>query len=134
MGFGMPRPVGVLWAAFYGLCAVFSAAFLVPHLAYLRLADDGFRFRWLRAERFVSWSEVESFGVKDGYRGSKYVEYVFVRHYRELPSAQGRRYTFGGGSRVLPDTYGVRAETLAGLMNSLRAEFGGRSEDPESET
>jgi hypothetical protein len=126
-----------LWAAFYGLGAVFSAAFLVPRLAYLRLADDGFRFRWLWAERFVSWSEVESFGVRYGYRGSRYVryvEYVFVRRYRELPSAQGRRYTFGGGSGVLPDTYGVRAEKLADLMNSLRADFGGRSEDPESET
>jgi hypothetical protein len=109
---------------------------LVPSLAYLRLTQEGFSYRFGRRRGSVEWSEVDRFDVRDvpgWYSRLKFVEWIYVRRYEELPSTEGRRYTFGGGSGVLPDSCGMKTEELANLMNTLRNRFGRATED-NSET
>lgn len=135
LGLRIQHPVGA--AFFVGISAVGLLSYgtqLIPSLAYLRLTQDGFSYRFGRRRGSVQWLEVDRFDVRDvpgWYSRLKFVEWTYARQYKELPSTEGRRYTFGGGSGVLPDTYGMKAEELVDLMNGLRRKVGGRIDDDE---
>ncbi len=136
-GLTIQQPIGT------PLCLVFSSIVLLlagvqlsPSLAYLRLTERGFSYRLGRRRGSVQWSEVERFGVCEVptyYSRLRFVEWIHVRRYRELPSPHGGRYTFGGGSGVLPDSYGMKADELANLMNRLHAKFGRTAADDQEQ-
>lgn len=135
LGLRVEHPVGA--AFFVGISAAGLLLYgmqLVPSLAYLRLTQEGFSYRWGQKHGSIGWSEVEGFDVREAprwYSRLKFVEWIYVRRYEELPSTTGRRYSFGGGSGVLPDAYGIKAEELVDLMNGLRRKFGGRIDEDE---
>jgi hypothetical protein len=137
IGLQIDEPVGAaVCLALSALGLLGTGMQLVPSLAFLRLTEEGFSYRFGRRRGSVEWSEVDRFDVRDApgwYSRLKFVEWIYVRRYEELPSTEGRRYTFGGGSGVLPDSYGMKTEELASLMNTLRHRFGRATED-DSET
>lgn len=134
-GVQIEHPVGAaFFVAFSAIGLLVFGMQLVPALAYLRLTQEGFSYRFGRRRGSVRWSEVDRFDVREAlgwYTRLKFVEWIYVRRYEELPSATGRRYSFGGGSGVLPDTYGMKAEALVELMNGLRRKLGERIDDDE---
>jgi hypothetical protein len=112
-------PLGVLAAAFFGLCTAAGAVALLPGSGSLRLDASGFevtkfflfkrRYDWRDASDFSVWSPPTS-GI------------VVFRVETEPPSALDRvnGALTGGKSGYLPDTYGMAADDLTRLMTSWR--------------
>jgi hypothetical protein len=128
LGLWIEHPVGAaFFLTFSAVGLLVSGMQLVPSLAYLQLTQEGFSYRWGWNHGSVGWSEVDRFDVREApgwYSRSKFVEWIYVRRYEKLPSTTGRRYSFGGGSGVLPDAYGMKAEELSDLMNDFRKRYG----------
>lgn len=144
--FGMRIPWEVKRWAGIALCGVgvFGAVTaLQPATFYLRLNQMGFTCRSVFRRQTYTWGEVESFGVTvvadlAGRRrrpsGGKFVGYNFSKAgERNLVPAERRVYrNLCGFDALLPDTYGMAAEELAGLMSEWKQRFDPRQADDSS--
>jgi hypothetical protein len=90
---------------------------------HLRLNASGFAFGTLRKQYMYSWSEIESFGVAE-FASNRWVCFVFAPGYRTEAKVRAINQDFGGFDRFLPETYGMRAEELAKLLESWRLQYG----------
>ncbi|MDE3201575.1 MAG: hypothetical protein KGN79_11720 [Acidobacteriota bacterium] len=113
--------VGWLGVLFFGLCFAVFVLQLLPGAAYLRLNSDGFRFCSLfRRSSLILWQDVSDFRVvpipPSGHR-----MVVFDR--QGAPSRKVRRINrhLVGASDGLPDSYGLKPEELAALLNEWRS-------------
>ena len=66
------------------------------------------------------WSEVSEFGVGQIF-GNKMVLMNFSESYKASPSLRKFSITFVGADGALPDSYGLKPEDLAELMNIYKA-------------
>lgn len=103
---------------FFGLCAVTFGVQLLPNSSYLRLTAEGFTTCSLFRCHTVRWQHVRTFGV--GRIGLKKV--VGWDPAADLPGVLKATKAISGYASTLPDTYGLRAEELAALLNRLRDE------------
>lgn len=142
--FGMRIPWEVKRWAGIVLCGVgvFGAVTaLQPATSYLRLNQMGFTCRSVFRRQTYTWGEVESFGVA-------VVEDLRLRRRRRVPQVKFVGYNFSKvGERrsdpvtrrinraacdfdaLLPDTYGMAAEELVGLMSEWKQRFDPRQAD-----
>jgi hypothetical protein len=115
------RIIGWLSVLFFGLCtAVFVLQFL-PNASYLRIRRDGFRFCSLfRQSPLILWRDVSDFRVArvppTGHR-------IVVFDWQAAPNRNVRRINrhLVDASDGLPDSYGLRPEELADLLNAWRS-------------
>jgi hypothetical protein len=113
--------LGWLGVVFFGLCAIVFAVTLLPGAAYLRLEHSGFVVCSLfRADRLRHWDEVQGFRAYDLPGGVRHVGFDFAPGAQPTGSELAKRLARVEGA--LPNTYGMRAEDLAGLMNRWREE------------
>ena len=113
--------IGWLSVLFFGLCiAVFVLQFL-PSAAYLRIRRDGFRFCSLfRESPLILWRDVSDFRVArlppSGHR-------IVVFDWHIAPNRNVRQINkhLVDASDGLPDSYGLRPEELADLLNAWRS-------------
>jgi len=96
---------------------------LVSKRMHLQLAQRGFSFGTLRKQYSYSWSDIAYFGVVEFGR-ERWVCFVLSPHYVGEEHVQATNQAFGGFDRFLPDTYGMRAEELAALLEAWRARAG----------
>lgn len=91
--------------AVFGLTGAAFVVHLLPGASYLRLTRQGLYCRSLyRRPWFLEWAKVTEFRVATaGYRNL-----VFFEDARS------------GNPRMLPDTYGMKADALAELLNRWR--------------
>ena len=102
--------------AFFGLCAVVFAINLLPRSSYLQITSEGFEMCSMFRSRFIAWKDVGRFGVtRIGTR--KMVGWDPLQPVSKLGKAN---QTLCGYAFALPDTYGLKAEELAELLNSVR--------------
>jgi len=95
---------GLLVTVFFGLCLAAGLAQLWPGASYLKLTPKGFICRGLfRPWRLIPWESVNRFRAGDIGSG-KTVVYDLL----------------AGPRHGLPDTYGLKADELAELMNDWR--------------
>ena len=106
-------------ALFFGACLAVGLLNFVPGSAYLRLTKDGFRARslWRRFE--YRWSDVEDFRVFNVSGNALVVFNVTSPTKRSLVESLSKNLS--GGHAGLPDTYGLKAQALADLMNQWKA-------------
>ena len=109
----------VAWVTiiFFGLClAVFILQLIRP--GHLILNQDGFEQVMLGRTLTVAWKDVSDFGVIK----IKYNKFVsFSRHQDEGKALAGvSKALTGGHSGMLGDSFGMKAEELAVLMNQFR--------------
>lgn len=108
-------------ALFFGVVAAVFAASLLPGANGLRIDDDGFAIRSLFCERRVAWRDVAGFApVWIG--NNRFVGFDYLPDVPERRRIRGFNRAITGIEGILPDRYGMRIETLAGLMNVLLAE------------
>ena len=110
--------MGCLTVFFFGLAVVVFIVNLRPSASWLRLQDDGFIYCSLfRKSPLIRWTEVSAFRVAD-VAGRE----IVVFDWSLKPRSGFRRFNrvLGGASDGLPDTYGLKAEALAGLLNQWR--------------
>lgn len=113
------------WAmiVFFGLGVIVSGVAVLPGSGYLRLTPDGFEQRTMFRTSLVSWRHIDHFESASGSVGVVYDP----DHAPDANSRKANRLVLGVDG-VLTDTYGMKADDLAALMNDwLR-----RYKDPSS--
>lgn len=122
-----PGVLPVAGILLFGLGGAVSITQFFPRWAHLRIGPDGLVLRHaLRTTRW-SWNDIEDFVVYEihtQYNSSKLVGY----NRRDLtPDRQSFWQTvtrgMSGVDGALPDTYGMRHDELAALLNEARARY-----------
>ena len=109
----------ILGLGFFGAGSIVAAVQLLPRAGELRLDQDGFTIRSLFRTQALCWRDVTAPFRVVKIRSQKMVGF-------DLAGADGTRYlaelskSVAGVHAGLPDTYGLRAEDLAALMNEWR--------------
>jgi hypothetical protein len=117
----LPRQpiIGMASIIFFGLAAIIFAVTLHPKSAFLTLAPEGFTFASLFRKHFVPWSSVQSFApARIGL--NKMVGWNYMPGFQEHAKLRRANVAISGMEGGLPDTYGMSAEELCGLMNEIR--------------
>ena len=114
---------GWLVLSFFGLCGVVSMTMLFSKNNYLVLAPAGFTIHSLFRQMTISWSNVESFGTYR-LRGSSAVMFLYSPDFPRSRALRGLNRAVTGYDGGLPDTYGLRADRLAALMNDWKQRYG----------
>jgi hypothetical protein len=122
-GGGLMVRSGVLlgWAEIllFGTFATVFCLMLAPGAAYLKLDPAGFTFCSLFRSHTMHWYEVDSFATaRIGNRNLVVFNFSPLHrgqeHLRKISSA------IAGYEAALPETYGLKAQDLAALMNQWR--------------
>ena len=114
---------GWLVLVFFGLCGVVSMTMLFSKNNYLVLAPAGFTIHSVFRQTTISWSNVESFGTYR-LRGSSTVMFLYSPDFPRSRALRGLNRAVTGYDGGLPDTYGLRADQLAALINDCKQRCG----------
>lgn len=112
------KPWGYFCGGFFALgLPIFGIQFL-PKAAYLHLAVDGFTFCSLFRSHFVQWKYVQEFAVI--YVGpNRMVAWNFTPDYTATVGGRSISKALSGYEAALPDTYGMKPQRLADVLNGL---------------
>lgn len=116
------RQGGWFVAIVFGLGSLVFAVQLLPGSSYLLLEPDGFTVRTLYRLQKYRWAEVERFGVTR-IGGNKTVAFDFSGQYGKDRVARQVAAGISGYEGTLPDTYGMKPEQLAELLNEWKARW-----------
>lgn len=112
------KMIGYLSVAFFGLCALVFLVQLLTRTSYLIVDAQKFTVSSLSRKSDVAWSDVERFLVVS-ISGNKMVGWNFNPGY-STGTSHALAVKLAGVQNTLPDTYGMKAEELADLMNEVR--------------
>ena len=107
-------------AIVFGLGSLVFAFQLLPDSSYLLLGPKGFTVRTLYRSHKYGWAEVERFGVTR-IGANKTVAFDFSGEYGKYHVARQVAAGISGYEGALPDTYGMKPERLAELLNEWKA-------------
>lgn len=96
----------------FGLGVIVSGVALLPSSGYLRLTPDGFGQRVLFRTSLESWRHIDHFESAAGSVGV-----VYEPDYAPAANLRKTNRSLLGVDGVLADTYGMKADALAALMN-----------------
>jgi hypothetical protein len=110
---------GVAAVGFFGLGAIVLGITLLPGASFLKLEREGFEVRSLYRSGSYRWSDVQEFRpVAIPPSGVMLAGFDFSPNAR--PAAAWLSSSVAGVEGCLPDTYGLSAEELAGVMEAWR--------------
>lgn len=112
-------PNGWFVALAFGVGALVFAVSMLPNASYLQLDDDGFELCSLFRKSKVPWHEVETFFVGRMARHTA-VFYSYSETHTRAELAKKLARTISPGEGALPDTYGLKPQALADLMNACK--------------
>jgi hypothetical protein len=113
-----------LIGAFFGLCALVFAVQLIPSSTYLRLSPQGFTVRSLfRTAPMILWRDVSEFQVAVLPR-QKLVVYESTA--TTMPTLRKINRALVGAGEALPNSFGLKPQELADLMNAWRQTYWAR--------
>lgn len=121
-GFVMVRD-GETWGwpvlVFFGIGFWVPLLLLWPRAAYLRLTQHGFEYKTLWRRRYHRWADIAAFGVAR-ISGNDMVVWQWAPGVQP-PAGTRLSVALTGVEAALGDTYGMKAEQLAALMEEWRA-------------
>ncbi len=113
----------------FALGVLVFAINLHPQAAYLLLTEEGFTYCSLFRAHAVPWAAVAGFAVivlpTATVNKPRLVAWNFVPDYPSKGSARKISQALSGYEAALPDTYGLKYDELAELMNTLLRRYGG---------
>ena len=109
---------GYAAAIFFGLAIVVFGVQLLPNSSYLKLTEEGFEVCSTFKVNTYRWADIEKFSVMN-VPLNKMVSWDFVTDYSSQEAGRRVSSRITGSEAALPDTYGMTAEDLAQLMNSM---------------
>lgn len=115
--------IGYLCVSFFGLGLIVFPISLLPNASYLRLTREGFTFCSLFRSHTVAWTDVAEFFVVTIGR-NKMVGWHYVPEYPDQAVGRAVADSLTDLEGALPDTYGLKPEVLAALMNDLLQAYG----------
>src|SRR5262249_12631400 len=123
IGIGMVRSREMLWwlgIVFFRLCLSVSLICVLPKASYPPLAPDGFTICSLFRAHTTRWEDVTGFGVGRVF-ANKMVMFNYVESYQRSPRIRSFNTELTGFEAAIPDSYGLRHEELAALLNRYNA-------------
>ncbi|TMC96471.1 MAG: hypothetical protein E6J05_14190 [Chloroflexi bacterium] len=120
---GDARFWGWVSVIFFGLGIPLSFIQLFSSSMYLSLTPERFTMGTLWGTRTIRWSDVTSFTAEQVAYRSKMVKFDYVPANSEHSSMRAVARSLSGHDAGLPDTYGMKAEDLAALMNAWRSRY-----------
>lgn len=113
--------IGYLCAAFFGLGVPVSILQFLPGASFLRIDAEGLTTRTMFRESHVPWNIVDQFFVvgmkQSGLTVHRMVGFNYRPEYDQRRTSRQIAETISGCEGGLPDTYGMKAEDLAALLN-----------------
>jgi hypothetical protein len=113
------KPMGYFCGGFFALGLPVFAIQFHPKAAYLHLTSDGFTFCSLFRAHTVQWAHVREFAVIC-VGPNQMVAWNFTPDYSATGRARAISKGLLGYEAALPNTYGMKPQELAELMESLR--------------
>ncbi|MES2077306.1 MAG: STM3941 family protein [Pseudomonadota bacterium] len=105
--------------AFFGLCTVVFALQLLPGAGYLTLRPDGFTACALFRAHEINWLDVLEFRVVK-VNGHAMVGWNYRADFQAQAKLRKVAAAMSGVEGALADTYGMKAQQLADLLNQRR--------------
>jgi hypothetical protein len=119
-GIARGEQAGWFCCGFFGLGIPVALISMLPNASSLELNSEGFTVRSLFRSGTTRWEDVSDFGV--GRIGpNAMVMFNFVDTYRRAGPIRWVNAALTGYEAALPDSYGLRADELADVMNGYRA-------------
>lgn len=116
------QSMGYLTGVFFALGLPVFAVQLLPNATYLQLRSDGFTFCSLFRAHTFQWRQVQTFAaIHVGV--NPMVAWNFTADYVASGGMRRASKAFSGYEAALPDTYGMKAQELADLLNELRRSY-----------
>jgi len=107
-------------AVFFAVGATVFTVQILPGASYLTISSDGFYFcSFFRRKPLIRWEEVAGFRVVR-VPPSGHGLVAFERHMAEEGRVRRINRFLVGATDCLPDSYGLRPEELAELLNEWR--------------
>lgn len=122
--------MGWMGIVFFGLCLSVSLICMLPKASYLLLTPDGFTMCSLFRSHTIRWEDVTGFGVGKVFT-NKMVMFNFVDSYQRSPRLRSFNTELVGFEAAIPDSYGLKHEDLADLLNRYKASSHGTQEPPQ---
>jgi hypothetical protein len=115
--------IGWFASCFFGLGVLVAIVQLLPNASYLLLTENGLEARTMYRSWSVSWKDIAFFTTASIGPMNRMVVFNFSDHYERAKIT--RRFAGGiaGYEGALPDTYGMKADELADLLNNWKASF-----------
>lgn len=113
-------------AVFFGLGVIVYTIQLLPNSSYLHLTPEGFTFCFLFRSHTVPWHLARDFAViRVRIRVGWFTRVVwkYSPDFAAHPKARALSRAFCGYDGELPDSYGMRPQELADLLNSLQHRY-----------
>ncbi len=108
--------IGQVLVVFFGIGTVVSLFPLIPGSFYLKLTNEGFEVCKCFRKSFTRWDEVGNFTVS--YTStSKFVVFNYTDRSRKKARTS---QALAGFDAALPDSFGLKVEELADLMNKWK--------------
>ena len=124
---GFPHVLPAAGVLLFGAAVVMCIVQLVPRWSHLRIAPDGLVLRNLGRTQRWSWNDLENFTTYEIYHQYGSVKNVGFDRRDLTPERQSFFQTLTRGMTgvdgALPDTYGMRHEELADVLNAARDRY-----------
>jgi len=106
-------------SGFFGICLIVAIIGLLPNANYLKLDKNGFEMCTLFKKSAYRWEDIQLF--RSGKVHVKtMVMFNFSEDFQKHKTMRKVNAKIAGKEGALPDTYGLKAEELADLMNDYR--------------
>ncbi len=119
--------MGYLCAGFFSLGIPLAIIRLLPGSTYLEIEEEGLTISEEFRKTLVPLNVIDEFFVvklkRTGVTVHKMVGFNFVQSYDRSTIGRGVAKAFSECEGALPDTYGMKAEELAELLNSKLLKF-----------
>jgi len=106
----------------FGLGFLILAVNLLPQASYLKLDKEGFEFSSLFRKHKYYWTEVNHFSA-GSIANNKMVMFDFSEAYNKAKKSRKVATALSGSEAALHDTFGMKAQDLADLMNEYKQAF-----------
>jgi hypothetical protein len=123
--FGDARFWGWVGVVICGICL--PTSLLQLFRGRLVLAPDGFTMWTLAGQRNIRWSDVASFEAVEFHPLVWLVHFDYVPDYSRQRQRRALSWSIITNENALPDTYGMKADDLAALMNRWRKRHADRA-------
>jgi membrane associated rhomboid family serine protease len=124
---GMPHVLPAAGILLFGAGTVLSVIQFVPRWSHLRIAPDGLVLRNSARTTRLAWNDIEQFSTYEVYHQYGSVTMVGYDRRDLTPGRQSFFQTLTRGMTgvdgSLPDSYGMRHEQLADLLNEARDRY-----------
>jgi hypothetical protein len=113
---------GIKAAMFFGIFCILFGVKLHPRVAYLKLSQKGFEYKYYLPARFIEWNQVENFTTYRDKWGP-FVGWNYSERFAKRRITHRINKMFRGVDQRFVENFGHDPERLAKLLNEWRQKY-----------